>query len=242
MAKLNRVSAKAWFYGIVLSLISSTASLVNLRAQSRRFALNSDAARRQDSEKSDVAAEEAERRKQGRALLSYAQSLNVLTVTVNARQLSRSSLLMYLTSGSLPTTLATPISMMVLWVSAGGLKVWSACLWQCYHIVHGSAEELAEARSLHRSAQVCIDLRRSRQLGMCSSRQQMWFVEVVDLMHLCRAVTGHKNCKEYALCHLPAGLPGSMCGQNTPSLLGCFARDNPDWKTTQAFKGMTSAV
>lgn len=70
MAKLNRVSAKAWFYGIILSLISSTASLVNLRAQSRRFALNSEVARR-DTEKIDVAADEAERRSKGRALLAY---------------------------------------------------------------------------------------------------------------------------------------------------------------------------
>lgn len=68
MARLGRVSQKAWFYGIVLSLISSTASLVNLRAQSRRFALRSDIAH---ADEKDAAAGEAERRKQGRALLTY---------------------------------------------------------------------------------------------------------------------------------------------------------------------------
>lgn len=67
MARLNRISQKAWFYGIVLSLISSTASLVNLRAQSRRFALQADIAR---GDEKDAAAGEAERRKQGRALLT----------------------------------------------------------------------------------------------------------------------------------------------------------------------------
>lgn len=70
IARINRISSKAWFYGILLSLVSSTASLVNLRAQSRRHALNSEIARRDASEKPDVAADEAERRKQGRALLT----------------------------------------------------------------------------------------------------------------------------------------------------------------------------
>ena len=81
-AKVTRVSMKAWIFGIILSLISSSASLVNLRAQSRRFAIHADAARR-ESEKSpeDVAADEAERRKQGRALLAQRETIMSQLVT-----------------------------------------------------------------------------------------------------------------------------------------------------------------
>lgn len=63
---------QAWIIGLTLSLISSSASLVNLRAQSRRFALRADIARK-DEKGPDAAADEAERRKQGRALLAYVQ-------------------------------------------------------------------------------------------------------------------------------------------------------------------------
>jgi peroxin-11B len=78
MAKIGRISQKAWFYGIVFSLISSTASLVNLRAQSRRFALQADVSR---ADEKDAAAAEADRRKQGRALLTQRQTIISQLVT-----------------------------------------------------------------------------------------------------------------------------------------------------------------
>lgn len=71
-AKVAKTSMQAWIIGLTLSLISSSASLVNLRAQSRRFALRADIARK-DEKGPDAAADEAERRKQGRALLAYVQ-------------------------------------------------------------------------------------------------------------------------------------------------------------------------
>ena len=65
---------KFWFSGIVLSLVSSSASLVKLRADGRRFALSNEIARRETgSEKSseDRIRDDEERRGKGRALLAY---------------------------------------------------------------------------------------------------------------------------------------------------------------------------
>lgn len=64
---------RCWLTGIALSLVSSSASLVKLRADARRFALSNDIARRETgSEKSseDRVREEEERREKGRALLT----------------------------------------------------------------------------------------------------------------------------------------------------------------------------
>ncbi|CAD6572398.1 MAG: Peroxisomal membrane protein PMP27, partial [Tremellales sp. Tagirdzhanova-0007] len=75
-AKLKRIqdiSMKFWFSGIVLSLVSSSASLVKLRADGRRFALSNEIARRETgSEKSseDRIRDDEERRGKGRALLA----------------------------------------------------------------------------------------------------------------------------------------------------------------------------
>ncbi|KAL1405449.1 Peroxisomal membrane protein PMP27 [Vanrija albida] len=82
-ARIQQISNKAWFIGLVLSLVSSGASLVNLRHQSRRFALQSEVSRREGGEKGpdQAAAEEAERRKQGRALLAQRQTLLSQIVT-----------------------------------------------------------------------------------------------------------------------------------------------------------------
>lgn len=76
-AKVSRISNKAWISGLTLSIISSLASLANLRAQARRFAVRADAGRAASSEKApeDAAADEAERRKQGRALLAQRQQI-----------------------------------------------------------------------------------------------------------------------------------------------------------------------
>ncbi|BEJ16585.1 hypothetical protein CspHIS471_0511900 [Cutaneotrichosporon sp. HIS471] len=79
MAKISRISQKAWFFGILFSLVSSAAGLVNLRAQSRRFALQAEVTR--DDEEKDAAASEAERRKQGRALLAQRQTIISQLVT-----------------------------------------------------------------------------------------------------------------------------------------------------------------
>jgi peroxin-11B len=82
-ARVNRISSKAWIIGIILSLVSSSASLVNLRAQSRRFALQAEVSRREGREKGPEAAEAdaAERRKQGRALLVQRQNIMSQLVT-----------------------------------------------------------------------------------------------------------------------------------------------------------------
>lgn len=63
-----------WLSGIALSLVSGGASLVKLRADSRRFALSNEVARR-DASKSektpeDRVREEEERREKGRGLLA----------------------------------------------------------------------------------------------------------------------------------------------------------------------------
>lgn len=65
---------KCWLFGITVSLISSSASLVKLRADGRRFALSNEMARREgrsEEKGPDERAREAEeRREKGRALLS----------------------------------------------------------------------------------------------------------------------------------------------------------------------------
>ena len=64
---------QSWLIGISLSLVSSSASLVKLRADSRRFALNLEMARKEgQAEKTpeDRVREEEERREKGRGLLA----------------------------------------------------------------------------------------------------------------------------------------------------------------------------
>jgi peroxin-11B len=73
LAAIQRISMRCWLIGIILSIGSSSASLVKLRADGRRFALTQAAARKENAEKSPeekVRAEE-ERREKGRALLAY---------------------------------------------------------------------------------------------------------------------------------------------------------------------------
>lgn len=72
LAAVQRISMRCWLIGIILSIGSSSASLVKLRADGRRFALTQAAARKENTEKSPeekVRAEE-ERREKGRALLA----------------------------------------------------------------------------------------------------------------------------------------------------------------------------
>lgn len=68
-----RLMYKFWFAGIVCSLVSSSASLVRLRADSRRFALSSQVAKEEEREgksSEEAARQMAERRERGRALLA----------------------------------------------------------------------------------------------------------------------------------------------------------------------------
>ncbi|WVQ82387.1 hypothetical protein IAT38_004515 [Cryptococcus sp. DSM 104549] len=77
-ARFQRYMYRSWFTGILLSLLSSSASLVKLRADSRRFALGAEIAKRESGdEKSaeDSAREATERRERGRALLAQRQSI-----------------------------------------------------------------------------------------------------------------------------------------------------------------------
>lgn len=75
MARLQRLTFQFWLFGILSSLVSGTASMVKLRADSRRFMLSAEMARREaytgGSEKSPEvrAREEEERREKGRGLL-----------------------------------------------------------------------------------------------------------------------------------------------------------------------------
>lgn len=72
LAHLVALSNKCWLAGISLSLVSSTASLVSLRAESRRLALSSEIARREGSEKEgpdSATASVEERRAKGRAMI-----------------------------------------------------------------------------------------------------------------------------------------------------------------------------
>ncbi|WVQ99336.1 hypothetical protein IAU59_006469 [Kwoniella sp. CBS 9459] len=78
LARFQRLTFKCWLAGIICSLISSSSSLVKLRADSRRFALSADIARRESKEgkgPDQVAREESERRERGRALLAQRQSI-----------------------------------------------------------------------------------------------------------------------------------------------------------------------
>lgn len=73
-----RIMYKFWLAGIVCSLVSSSASLVRLRADSRRFALSSQVAK--EEEKDGRSGEEAarqmsERRERGKALLDQRQTI-----------------------------------------------------------------------------------------------------------------------------------------------------------------------
>ncbi|OXG97682.1 hypothetical protein C345_01030 [Cryptococcus neoformans A2-102-5] len=73
-----RLMYKFWFAGIVCSLVSSSASLVRLRADSRRFALSSQVAKEEEREgksSEEAARQMAERRERGRALLAQRQSI-----------------------------------------------------------------------------------------------------------------------------------------------------------------------
>nr|ODN88309.1 hypothetical protein L203_02919 [Cryptococcus depauperatus CBS 7841] len=77
-AKYQRLMYKFWFAGIMCSLISSSASLIRLRADSKRFALSAEIAKRGEKEAQDpqeVAHQIAERRERGRALLAQRQTI-----------------------------------------------------------------------------------------------------------------------------------------------------------------------
>ena len=80
---------KCWFAGITLSLVSSSASLVKLRADGRRFALSSTIARREGQEKTpeDRVREEEERREKGRALLACVSVLQPVRGVIPADRL-----------------------------------------------------------------------------------------------------------------------------------------------------------
>ncbi|WWD17340.1 hypothetical protein CI109_101781 [Kwoniella shandongensis] len=78
LARFQRLTFKFWLAGIISSLISSSASLVRLRADSRRFALSAEVARREAKEgkaPEELAREEIARRERGRALLGQRQSI-----------------------------------------------------------------------------------------------------------------------------------------------------------------------
>ncbi|WWD02910.1 hypothetical protein V865_000952 [Kwoniella europaea PYCC6329] len=77
LERFQRLTFKFWLSGIVFSLISSSASIVKLRGDSRRFALNAEISRRESSEKGpdEKMREESERRERGRALLAQRQTL-----------------------------------------------------------------------------------------------------------------------------------------------------------------------
>lgn len=73
LARIQRLSQKAWLFGILSSLVSSSASLVKLRADSRRYMLSREVARKDaasgEKSKEDRVKDEEERRERGRALL-----------------------------------------------------------------------------------------------------------------------------------------------------------------------------
>ncbi|RXK35407.1 hypothetical protein M231_07351 [Tremella mesenterica] len=77
--KYQRMAFKFWLSGLILSLASSTASMVKLRADSRRFALSNEMARRDMSKAErtpeERARDEEERRSKGRAMLAQRQTL-----------------------------------------------------------------------------------------------------------------------------------------------------------------------
>jgi peroxin-11B len=71
---------KCWLFGIALSLFSSSASLVKLRADGRRFALSQEMAKREarneEKDPAQRASENDERREKGRALLALVSDLS----------------------------------------------------------------------------------------------------------------------------------------------------------------------
>ncbi|KAI9639839.1 peroxisomal biogenesis factor 11 [Dioszegia hungarica] len=80
LARISRISQKAWLFGILSSLVSSGSSLVKLRGDSRRYMLSREVARREavaDGEKQggDRVSEEEDRREKGRALLQQRQQI-----------------------------------------------------------------------------------------------------------------------------------------------------------------------
>jgi peroxin-11B len=74
LAHVARLSNKLWIGGILLSLVSTSSSLVKLRADSRRFALGTEMAMREaaTTEKGpeEKQAAQLEMRERGRALLA----------------------------------------------------------------------------------------------------------------------------------------------------------------------------
>nr|XP_019010901.1 uncharacterized protein I206_04205 [Kwoniella pini CBS 10737]OCF49682.1 hypothetical protein I206_04205 [Kwoniella pini CBS 10737] len=77
LERFQRLTFKFWLSGIVFSLISSSASMVKLRADSKRFRLSTEVSRRESSEKGpdERAREESEHRERGRAMLAQRQTL-----------------------------------------------------------------------------------------------------------------------------------------------------------------------
>ncbi|ODO08094.1 hypothetical protein I350_03677 [Cryptococcus amylolentus CBS 6273] len=76
--RIQRLMYKFWFAGVLSSLVSSIASLLRLRADSRRFALSTEVAKREEKEGKDLEAaskDASDRRERGRALL--ADSLDI---------------------------------------------------------------------------------------------------------------------------------------------------------------------
>nr|XP_018263134.1 uncharacterized protein I303_04626 [Kwoniella dejecticola CBS 10117]OBR85292.1 hypothetical protein I303_04626 [Kwoniella dejecticola CBS 10117] len=77
LERFQRLTFKFWLSGIIFSLISSSASMVKLRADSKRFRLSAEVSRRESSEKGpdERSREEGERRERGRAMLAQRQTL-----------------------------------------------------------------------------------------------------------------------------------------------------------------------
>ncbi|WWC89385.1 uncharacterized protein L201_004308 [Kwoniella dendrophila CBS 6074] len=77
LQRYQRLAFKFWLSGIILSLISSSASIMKLRADSKRFSISNEVARRESGEKGpdERLREESERRERGRALLNQRQTL-----------------------------------------------------------------------------------------------------------------------------------------------------------------------
>ncbi|ORY34047.1 peroxisomal biogenesis factor 11 [Naematelia encephala] len=75
ISRVQNISMRFWLAGLFLSLVSSSASLVKLRADSRRFALSLEMARREEKTPEDRVREEEDRREKGRGLLAQRQQL-----------------------------------------------------------------------------------------------------------------------------------------------------------------------
>lgn len=67
--RLSKLSQTFWMYGILSSLVSSTAGLVRLRAEGRRLALNRSIT--SDEKGPEAVTSDNERKEQGRKLLQY---------------------------------------------------------------------------------------------------------------------------------------------------------------------------